>query len=663
MRTETELRNRRLLEALDYIDGKYIDEALNCIYAPPRNKGYVKDPRTNLRILKQTLLAAACILLISALIPTVTLILEKAGIIAPGGITSTTDPDEDLYQNYVLTLDELQRINIIWEKYEGEKFADTPDEACARWEYRGKYGDCIILRAKKENTNSSEYSIIAGNYRFSCDGGTYYVCRDFDVCTLLYAYEYGLINDLQVQKLNEYHVELEGYDSGGYVDEREYICAETVPVAMPFDVIGDAVHAYFKELSKTEINMDPELYSEHINDLIYYVRCPAKFGENYAVMISWLDPYGGNEVYDLYLTEKGSVFGTMTGSMPCILQDGELIPMETAYDKGIITFNELDRLVNFLNDEAALYPTKVYDPTKIGGNIALDSLTVTLMPYAYKNYYSADSFSEIGCTDVTPLFGDYTDQSVQQYKLAFPEKTYAELIKAYTTLSMRCDIYTVETNAGKTILTEDEFIAEYINGDPYHSNEYVGKYGNCYVVIYHNTLLGITSSETIGEYTFEFGGYSKLKAFYDNEFIDLSSAYEQGLISESDLVDIYIYHKWGRHIDVEIISPVDVGFQLYEAKKIIYERYSSVFVPVLVKNKYKIFCFGKRDGMYALLYDEPADMVVTEEVINGLKFVYKNSQTISILKDRQNYTLKEAFEWGIISVEFLTEIHENYSGT
>ncbi len=549
MRTETELRNRRLLEALDYIDGKYIDEALNCIYAPPRNRGYVKDPRTNLRILKQTLLAAACILLISALIPTVTLILEKAGIIAPGGITITTDPDEDLYQNYVLTLDELQRINIIWEKYEGEKFADTPDEACARWEYRGKYGDCIILRAKKENTNSSEYSIIAGNYRFSCDGGTYYVCRDFDVCTLLYAYEYGLINDLQVQKLNEYHVELEGYDSGGYVDEREYICAETVPVAMPFEAISDVIHTYFKQLTELEINMDPENHRIHINDLIYYIRCPAKFGEYYVVMIDWLNPDGGKEEYDLYLSENGSLSGTMIGSTPYILQDGELIDMTSAFKKGIITLAQYAQLVDFLNNESHLYPTKVFDPDSTPHDLALNSLVVTVMPYARNDTYTAETFSEIGCTGAEQIT---FDAEMIMYRLTFPQKTEDELLAAYLKLSMRKDIYTVRLNPAKVHvnssleLTEEEreaFVKAYYNIE---NHEFlkdmifcVWKRDTFYAIRTAEKQIQVISEETVCGYYFLYGTSNPVIIFTNNECYSLTEAYNMGIIDESDIKIIH----------------------------------------------------------------------------------------------------------------------------
>ncbi len=564
MRTEREIRNRRLLEALDYIDGKYIDEALGAIYPPPRGQNYARDPRTNFRIFKQFAILAACLAFISLVIPSTTYILQRSGIIGPAGIVGeTTEPETEEYEQYIPTADELRQINQIWEKYQGERFAETPLDACTRPEYRGKYGDCIILRSFKEGDIKNSNSIIAGNYKFTLHDGIYYICRGSDVATLLYAYENGWLNDLQIQKLNENHIKHEGSDSGGYIDEREYICSESVPVAMPFETMSDAIHAYFKQLTELEINMDPENYLFHPNDLIYYIRCPAKFGEHYVVMIDWLNPDGGKEQFDLYLSENGSLAGTMIGSTPYILQNGKLIDMTSALKKGIITLAQYAQLVDFLNNKSHLYPTKVFDPDSIPHDLALNSLVVTIMPYARNDTYTAETFSEIGCTGAEQItFG----AEMIRYRLTFPQKTEDELLAAYLKLSMRKDIYTVKLNPAKVQLntplelTEEEktdIVNAYFSKSDDRLKEALKKDLRClwknngiYAIKTPERQTQVVSTEMVCGYEFVYGTSAPVIIYLNNEWYSLTEAYNMGIIDESDIKIIHenYNHPGGRGV-------------------------------------------------------------------------------------------------------------------
>ncbi len=685
MRTEKEIRNRRLIEALDHIDGKYIDEALDCIYAPPRGAGYVKDPRTNFRVFKQLIIAAACLLLLTAMIPATRLVLQRAGLIPPAGViqeTTDTDKDQDRYENYILTSAELQRINKIWEKYQGEKFADTPEEAALRWEYRGKYGDCIILRAKRENETESGYSIIAGNYRFSCDGGTYYVCRDFDVCTLLYAYEYGLLNDLQVQRLNEYHVKLEGSDSGGYIDEREYICSESVPLELSFEAISDIVHAHFKKMVASELNRPADMYSQALNDSIYYVRCYAEFGNAYVIDIGWVTErskeqdkntdgkdgyveYVDGEYklflpalnYDQYLID-GVPFKAYNSDL-CVYKSGEFYSLEQAYDMKIYDRGELEDLAKLIEKETPKYPRKLTRPIDTQGELDMRSVTVTIMPYAYEGFFSHERFSDIGCTEIKRL--ESTDKEffypAHKYKLTFPAKSYSEFKEAFQTLALRSDIYIVEANYLSHI-SEEEFLDKYV----YPGCEYYGKYGNCYVILSHDWLDGEFKLLTIGEYTFGNIASDALKVFYNGEYIKLTDAYEKGYISDSDLEEIYNYHMTRTVPVVQYTCHGSCSISEEEAIKV---------VNILTENKLPcspfgdlvyIEFFGKDGETYAYRSQIGADLMVYHRRIKGFNFIDASVSYILILHKGKAYYLKEAFEQGIISEEFLEEIYINHGG-
>ncbi|MBQ4141042.1 MAG: hypothetical protein IJD70_06865 [Clostridia bacterium] len=65
MSTDRAINNRRLLEAIEYLDSKYIDEMFDDIKAPPREDGTLSTRRTPFKYWKQFTALAACMVLLA----------------------------------------------------------------------------------------------------------------------------------------------------------------------------------------------------------------------------------------------------------------------------------------------------------------------------------------------------------------------------------------------------------------------------------------------------------------------------------------------------------------------------------------------------------------------------------------------------------------------
>jgi len=95
MRTEMIFKDARLLEALDYLDPDFIDEAIDIMRIPPANQSPERDRKTTILSVKLIVALAASLLLISACIPVVSKIIRNY-FSSPGGLLSS-DTEETLY--------------------------------------------------------------------------------------------------------------------------------------------------------------------------------------------------------------------------------------------------------------------------------------------------------------------------------------------------------------------------------------------------------------------------------------------------------------------------------------------------------------------------------------------------------------------------------------
>ena len=116
---ETTLNNKNvLLEALEYIDRDLIAETVEELKAPPMRQATERDKSVTRKSIKYALLLAACLVLVSAIIPVVNYVLTHFDIF-PGGLGSDNSSEETTDTN-------TEKENIITPIYEHDKKAPYP---------------------------------------------------------------------------------------------------------------------------------------------------------------------------------------------------------------------------------------------------------------------------------------------------------------------------------------------------------------------------------------------------------------------------------------------------------------------------------------------------------------------------------------------------------
>ncbi len=335
MRTETELRNRRLLEALDYIDGKYIDEALGALTFPPRSGEYKPDRRSLYKAYAVFALRAACLLLVAGLISMLPQIIRNIHTSIPSG----------MYSEYILTQEDLNQINSILIRNGYDKYADTLEEVKEKEEFCGKYGSCFIFTYHSEIQIT--YDVIVGNYKFISSSPGYHVIHESGVYELLAAYEFGHLTDTDIQKLSELFSH-----SSSYIAETDYIIPKSAPVELSFEEISDIVHSYFRrELT----------FIDHFNnDNVYNVRCFGKFDDAYAVMISYIGDQNTFE-FDSHQVVYGYDFDQTNMGFMFVYENGTLHTLSDAVNNGILNKSQVGSLYDYYNEIKDQYPIEYFN--------------------------------------------------------------------------------------------------------------------------------------------------------------------------------------------------------------------------------------------------------------------------------------------------------------
>lgn len=103
MDIQTESNNKRLLEALDHVDIKYVAELVDGLRLPKPEDGR-KGIRT-FRHAKQLALIAACTLLLGAAIPTVQYVLPMVNAVLGGNAGAGTEELDSLYDTQTIDLE------------------------------------------------------------------------------------------------------------------------------------------------------------------------------------------------------------------------------------------------------------------------------------------------------------------------------------------------------------------------------------------------------------------------------------------------------------------------------------------------------------------------------------------------------------------------------
>ncbi len=207
MRSNIKPQNRRLLEALYYIDEEVLADVLADITVPepsaplPRKKAVIRS-------IKYAALLAACALLVGAVFPVITQLMnhfgESTGTTPPAGTIQYSQ-----YADYVLTEDDLAAINAAWAKEHTSVFADSVEDAMRRTRngghYFGKYGDTIVIWRPSVTCLVLEFSM--NGHTFTFGSGTMYFFNGGQVYDQYDAGVSGLLTDEQIEALYKYYTD------------------------------------------------------------------------------------------------------------------------------------------------------------------------------------------------------------------------------------------------------------------------------------------------------------------------------------------------------------------------------------------------------------------------------------------------------------------------
>ncbi len=647
--------DKRLLEAIDLIDDKYIDEVADGYevlhtpgeYTPNKKKVYKA-------YIKFALRAACAMLIVGLLISAPAIFTNIQNMIAPGTNVIDTEPEKVLEQ--MLTEEDLARLNEFFAMpaYPDYVWANTIEEAMSKPDFFGKYGDYIVVL--KPTSLSALNSWKIGNYSFHANTAGYVVLHGDNTYGLLEAYLNGLITDEQVKNIRSYHMFDRSWVDQFYVDKGSYISQTTVPVELNSQEINNIMTAYFKAKLADS--------SSYQNNHLYNIRCFGSFDGVYAVMIDEFDRdnninYINGKAYSKFIGDVEFKF-RYTDNL-YIYKDGVIeLDLSDAFEKGMISESQLKALAEYFNENISLYPPKAQaDSIDTAESFETNRIEVTIMPYADISRYTTKDFSEIGCSDIDIIEASNDSFTSRKLILTVASADKASIINAVKKLRMRSDIFSANP-VYLNVIKESEFINSYINTD-YH---YYGKYGIGYAR-YSKSIVSVSKTETVDGYTFEYDNGTGIEIYYIDKFYTLLDAFEMNCISKSDLSLIYNYHTKAKHLNVKNKSDYPYELMDYEAK-LIACLYNDIINDPLAETDYVVDCIFNHDGTYAafISYDgQKFEDVTWSEFAVDIQFQYQNSQRLYIIKNGEVMSITDAASRYDISEVQWYAIHsmfENY---
>lgn len=195
MKNDGVFTDRRLLQAIDLIDPKFIAEVFDDLKVPDTSKGYVSDKRGLHRAYRQFLALAACLILLSAAFPIAHYVLVNYDFQAGGwGSESAAETTNGTYDKYILTEDDLAELNEAYSNWiKGALFADSIEEAMTQKTggvYIGKFGECIVF-------------VYADNPAIDLYADSFWVCYQTEIISLEEAVTKELISSRDLDIIND----------------------------------------------------------------------------------------------------------------------------------------------------------------------------------------------------------------------------------------------------------------------------------------------------------------------------------------------------------------------------------------------------------------------------------------------------------------------------
>ena len=193
----------------------------------------------------------------------------------------------------------------------------------------------------------------------------------------------------------------------------------------------------------------------------------------------------------------------------------------------------------------------------------------------------------------------------------------------------------------------------YFSGSPI-SIDVRGVYGDTYVFYVYGPVAGdAITTDLVDNVYFAYPTTRQLEVYNDGEFYTLSSAFEAGLLTHEDLLDIQ--KNYGGSLSTADIIKHDYlqerGDSSLTADDIITEVYLAGY------EEFVLFINAEDDNF---------NTEVVTEIVGGVEFTYPTSQTLLYYgrynreKDTEFNTLTWAFEEGHLSRDDLLALKNNY---
>lgn len=291
-----------------------------------------------------------------------------------------------------------------------------------------------------------------------------------------------------------------------------------------------------------------------------------------------------------------------------------------------------------------------------------------LLIYCDGSLYTLEEFEQSGIVDDLSLSTYYSDLFMTYMKteksqakpsydsIVLPDFSHVSLNSEQKEL-VKYAAYCWEEQCGEALVWLDEI---HLTG------------ATCYG-IYGETVIFFVATEEEGRTEVKVGDYSywydycfDLRAFYDGKFYSIDAAYMQGLLNDENLHSIY--HVHGKNVSNIHLFRIEqlpkLGYIMPETEKdlLIRKEISETITNLTPENvKYRcVAIFG--DDTYALYSDNGmVGFMVTYEEVGGYWFVYGDSNKVQILSNGELYTMPEAYENGLITLQQVAHLRDVYS--
>lgn len=383
MNNELGFKDKRLLQALEYIDDKYLDDVFNVLKEPDMSQTEYKKP-SPFKYMKQYLSAAACILVLSLLIPVFGYVAEVIGSMSAGtgSITSSLTEEPTRQEETLNSIESTEKEQSVKEpapifQYSNVKITADNNASInpisVHFGYTWYKGEKSVW--SEENGGGWHYIISNEKYKY----------ESFPHLTLKNVISFTLPENVTVSSFKVYSVNWEETDfsfnnplqlsdlpSGDYIIVG--IESERIPYDKPHSVIG----AYDYKLDESAIVFGLTVNNSivAVNDLEYWKFIPELEDIDYDTMLevknAWArfkSPENSDLAYDqlfnslqfpfygyLGRTDQAVVIATyslkqrepisMEIVYDCIINiyvytDGRIITLEEAYEKELLTYYDM----------------------------------------------------------------------------------------------------------------------------------------------------------------------------------------------------------------------------------------------------------------------------------------------------------------------------------